>query len=70
MQSIRLSLKSGLPAGFFGMILSFLANYYLIEQPETLLDIAIGNGVTGFISGFMGGFLGLLIYLKTENPKN
>jgi len=42
--------------------MSFLVNYFLIPVPNSPIDNALGNG----ISGFMGGFMGLIMYKITE----
>jgi len=58
------AIKAGVFGAVMGLIISFLANYYVIPFPETVFSNAMGNGVSGFLSGFMGGFMGLLMYLK------
>ena len=41
-------------AAVFGLVYSFLINYFIISVPTTSLGNAIGNGVSGFMSGLMG----------------
>lgn len=62
---MKQTLKSGILGGVMGCIVSFGVNYFLLPAPETIMENAAGNGVSGLASGFMGGFMGLLIHLKS-----
>ncbi|MEO1082598.1 MAG: hypothetical protein AAFY29_23805 [Pseudomonadota bacterium] len=59
------AIKAGIVGGGVGLIMSFLVNYFVLPQPDTLFAIAAGNGISGGISGFMGGFMGLFMYLRS-----
>ncbi len=58
--------KASLVAGVMGFIMSFLANYFIVPMPESVVVNSIGNG----LSGFMSGFFGLAIFLLKDNKSN
>lgn len=55
---------AGLIGAAMGMLLSFLANYFLVPFPGGAFENALNNGISGLISGFMSGFMALFMYFK------
>lgn len=58
------ALLAGLIGGVIAAVIAFAVAYFVVPAPLTLLDAAIGNGVSGFFSGLMSGFIGVLLALK------
>jgi len=49
-------------AAAMGFALSFVINYFLVPIPNSLIDHALANG----ISGFMAGLMGMLMFFVTN----
>ena len=58
------ALKAGLIGGSLGLVVSFLLNYFVFPMPDSVMGVAVSNGISGLISGFLGGFLGIVFYLR------
>ena len=56
-------LKGGFITGIVSAAISFLLNYYLLPFPGTLLDNAVGHGISGFMCGFLSASIGISIYM-------
>lgn len=58
------ALLAGLIGGMIAAVIAFVVAYFVVPAPLTLLDAAIGNGVSGFFSVLMSGFIGVFLALK------
>ena len=70
--TLKDALKQGIIGALGGFAMSFLMNYFVFPVPHSVLQKAVGNGMSGVLSGFMGGFLGLMGYraeLKKREQK-
>lgn len=54
-------------AALFGLVYSFVINYFFIPVPTSELSNAIGNAVSGFMSGLMGV---LMFFVTNKNVRN
>lgn len=68
-----MNIKECVKAAVIGMIISgvisFAINYFLVPCPITVIQNAMGNGISGVMSGAISGFLGVFFYQKTMVDK-
>lgn len=61
---IKESVMSGVFGGGVSAVIAFLVARYVAPLPLNVVDISIGNGLSGFFSGLMSGFVGVYIVLR------
>lgn len=53
-KNILYSIESEMIGAVMRLIMSFLANYSIINVPTSEISNAVGNGASGFMGGFIG----------------
>ncbi len=55
------ALRSGIAGGLAGGLISGTLNYGLLPFPRTLVDNAVGHGMSGFFSGLAAAVVATLL---------